>query len=78
MNKSFVDKKFNWARIIENCENFFVVASDNDLYIPLEINRELAFRLDAELHIINNGGHLNKKAGFDKFQQILDIIENFE
>ena len=75
INRAFVDKKFNWERIAENCENFFVVGSDNDEFIPESITRQLAFNLDAELHIIHNGGHLNSKAGFEKFPGILEIIE---
>ena len=53
---NFVDKKFDWDKIVENCENFFVFASDNDPYIPLEINRELNMLVDGELHVIKNGG----------------------
>jgi len=74
LNKTFVDKKFNWNRIIENCENFYVIASDNDPYIPLEVNRQMNMLVDGELHIIKNGGHLNSKAGFDKFPELLELI----
>ncbi|MBI2655878.1 serine hydrolase family protein [Candidatus Woesearchaeota archaeon] len=74
LNKSFDDKKFNWSRIIENCGHFFVIGSDNDEYISIETTRQLAVLLDAELHIIKNGGHLNKKAGFEKFPQLLELI----
>jgi len=76
LNKTFVDKRFNWNKIIENCENFYVIASDNDPYIPLELNRQLNILVDGELHIIKNGGHLNAKAGFDKFPELLEIIEH--
>ena len=74
LNKSFVGKKFDWNKIKGNCGKFFVVASDDDPYIPLEINKELAKILDAELKIIRNGGHLNKKAGYDKFQLLLEYM----
>lgn len=74
MNKTFVDKKFNWNKIIENCEKFVVVGSDNDEYIPIETTRQLAVLLDAEPHIIKNGGHLNSKAGFDEFPELLELI----
>lgn len=74
LNKSFVGKKFNWNKIIENCENFYVITSDNDPYIPLEVNRQLNILVDGELHIIKNGGHLNSKAGFDKFPFLLELI----
>lgn len=76
LNKTFVGKGFNWEKIKKNCKKFFVVASDNDPYIPLEVNKELAEILDAELIVIHNGGHLNKKAGFDNFPQLLELIKN--
>ena len=74
LNKSFVYKEFDWEKIKENCGKFFVISSDNDEYIPLETSKELANLLHAELKIIHNGGHLNKKAGFEKFPQLLDAI----
>ena len=74
LNRSFVGKDFDWKKIKKNCGRFFVVASDNDPYIPVEINKELAKFLDAELIIIHDGGHLNKKAGFDRFPKLLEEI----
>lgn len=74
LNKTFVGRKLNWSKIKQNCKKFFVITSDNDPYIPLEVNEELARILDAELKIIRNGGHLNKKAGYDKFPELLDLV----
>ena len=75
LNKTFVDKKFNWDRIIENCEIFFVIGSDNDEYIPESVTRQLAFNLDAELHLIHDGGHLNADSGYKKFPLLLELID---
>lgn len=74
LNKSFVGKKFDWSRIIENCGRFVVIGSDKDEYIPMEITRQLALLLDAELHIVHNGGHLNADAGYKRFPFLLEII----
>ena len=30
INKSFIDKQFNWKKIKSSCSRFFVFASDND------------------------------------------------
>lgn len=76
LNKTFVGKEFGWKNIKSSCGKFFVFASDNDPYLPLDINRELAKNLDAKLKIIHNGGHLNKKAGYEKFPELLDTITN--
>ncbi|MBS3114192.1 serine hydrolase family protein [Candidatus Woesearchaeota archaeon] len=77
INKTFVDKEFKWGKMKNNCNKFFVFASDNDPYIPLGITKELAKILDAKLTIIHNGGHINKKAGFDKFPMLLESILKF-
>jgi len=74
INKTFVDKEFDWDKIKNNCGKFFVIASDNDAYISLDISKVLANNLNAELKIIHNGGHLNKKAGYDKFPELLNLI----
>ena len=74
LNETFINKNFDWKKIKGNCEKFFVISSDNDPYIPLEINKELARLVNAELKIIHNGGHLNKKAGYGKFPELLDFI----
>ena len=75
LNNTFIGKKFNWNKIAENCEEFIVIGSDNDEYIPEDVTRRLAFKLDAELHIIHNGGHLNADAGYKKFPFLLQLIE---
>ena len=75
LNNTFVDKKFAWNKIAENCEEFIVIGSDNDEYIPEDVTRRLSFKLDAELHIIHNGGHLNADSGYKKFPLLLDVIE---
>ena len=74
LNKTFIDKSFNWKKIKNNCNRFFVFGSDNDEYISLDITKELAKTLDAELKIIHDGGHLNKKARFEKFPFLLETI----
>lgn len=74
LNESFVNKQFDWNKIKNNCKKFLVIASDNDEYISTEITKELAKNLNAELRIIQNGGHLNKAAGFDRFPQLLQLI----
>jgi len=74
LNKTFVDKEFNWEKIKSSCGRFFVFASDNDEYIPLEIGEELAKSLNAEFNMVHDGGHLNAKAGYDEFPLLLETI----
>ena len=42
VNKPFLEKPFEWEKIISNSERFFVICSDDDQYIPLSISEELA------------------------------------
>ena len=74
LNKTFVEKEFNWEKIKSSCGKFFVFASDNDEYIPLEIGQELSRNLGAEMNVVHDGGHLNKKAGYDDFHLLLETI----
>ncbi len=74
INKSFVDKEFNWEKIRNSCGKFFVFGSDNDQFVPLEMTKELAQNLNAELNIISGGGHLNKEAGYDEFHVLFYTI----
>ncbi|MBI2542311.1 serine hydrolase family protein [Candidatus Woesearchaeota archaeon] len=74
LNATFVGREFDWEKIKGSCGNFFVFASDNDQYIPLELTKEMAGILNAELNIIPNGGHLNSKAGFDTFPLLLECM----
>ena len=74
INKSFVGGKFDWEKIKNSCRNFFVFASDNDQYIPLDLSKELAQNLGAKLKVIHKGGHLNMQAGYSKFPDLLDCI----
>ena len=74
INKIFVGKQFNWEKIKNSCNKFFVFASDNDEYIPFEITEELTKNLNAEFIMVPDGGHLNKKAGYDTFPLLLECI----
>ena len=74
INKTFVDKQFNWEKIKANCNKFFIFNSDNDPWIPLETAQELAKNLNAEMNVVHDGGHLNKKAGYEDFPILLETI----
>lgn len=74
INRTFIGKEFNWEKIKASCSRFFVFAGDNDEYISLETSNELAKNLNAEMNIVHDGGHLNKKSGYDDFPLLLETI----
>ncbi len=76
LNKTFTTRSFDWARIKKNCKKFFVINSDNDPYVPLERGEELAKNLNAELIIVKNAGHINKKSGYTEFEFLLEKLKN--
>ena len=76
INKTFVDREFDWERIKKNCKKFIVIHADNDLYVPVEKSLELAEKLGVEPIIIPGGGHFNADAGFKEFPALLSLIEN--
>ena len=76
INKSFVDKPFDWQKIKRNCPKFFVFHSDNDPYVPLEKAEEFAKNLGVNVILVKNAGHFNEKAGYTKFELLLEKIKN--
>lgn len=75
INKSFIEKSFDWRKIKQNCPKFFVFHSDNDPYVPIEQAEKLAKNLGVDVILIKNAGHFNEKAGYSKFDLILDKIK---
>jgi len=75
INKTFVDKKFNWEKIKENCKTFYIFHSDNDPYVPLEKGKKLGEKLESEVLVIEGAGHFNKAAGYTEFPLLLEYIK---
>lgn len=74
INKTFVDREFQWWIINKNCKKFVLINSDNDPYVPLQRWIELANRLNTEVTIIKNSWHFNKDAWYNKFEYLLGEI----
>ena len=74
-DKPFIGKPFDWEKIRENCARFFVFHSEDDPLVSVENGKELAKRLDAELILFKNAGHLNEKADYTKFEKLLEKIK---
>lgn len=75
INKTFVQKEFNWQKIKENCEKFFVFFSENDPYVPVEASRKVADNINAEFIKVEGAGHFNEATGYTKFEQLLTLVE---
>lgn len=77
VNKTFIEKDFNWQKIKQNCEKFVMYHSDNDPYIPLKKAKELAEKIGIKVNVIKGAGHFNEKAGYTQFEILLKEIKKF-
>lgn len=76
INKTFIDRSFDWQTIKQNCANFYLYHSDNDPYVPISEAEKLSEKLIVASVLVKGAGHFNKKAGFDKFDLLLDNIKS--
>ncbi len=77
INKTFIDRKFDWESIKKNCKKFHIYHSDNDPYVPIRMAQEIAEKLDTVVVEIPNAGHFNKEAGYDTFEFLLEDIKTY-
>lgn len=74
VNKTFYVSDDELSNIKQLCNEIICIYGDDDPYIPQKVFSDLSAKLDAKSIIIHNGGHLNKDAGYDKFEEILKYI----
>ena len=76
-NHTITDREFDFERIKKNCGYFKMYHSPDDPYVPMDKAEKLAENLDAELEVIEEGGHLNEPSGYTEFPKLLEDIRNF-
>ena len=74
-DQPFIKEPFEWKKIKNNAQSFFVFHSDNDPYVGIENGEETAKRLGVQLIIVPNAGHFNKAAGYTSFDLLLEKIK---
>lgn len=75
--KTFTQRNFGWEQIRKNCKNFVIFHSDNDPYVKVEKADELAEHLGVKVNLVKGAGHLNKAAGYDTFDFLLEQVQAF-
>jgi len=76
LNSYFLkQKKIDFQKVRKNIQNSYVLYGDNDPYVPQKILKKLADDLKIKPQIFPQGGHLNTKAGYTKFPELLAIIK---
>lgn len=64
----------NLEDVKKYCNNIVCFYSDNDPYVPYNVEKQFADTIANKQVVIKNGGHINSESGFDKFEEILDQI----
>ncbi len=72
--RNFTEGGFDFRKIRASCKEFFVINSDNDPYVPLEIGKTLAKSLNSELIIEHGMGHINAGDGHLEYRRVLEIV----
>lgn len=73
-DNSFSGFSFDWNSIKKNAQHFVVFQSDNDPYVGLANGHQLAEILGVKLNFVLNAGHFNAKAGYLKFEKLLEEV----
>jgi hypothetical protein len=76
LNKTFVEAPFDWQKIKTSCDNAVVFHGDNDPYVSMKQAETISENLNAPLHVIKDGGHLNADAGFTEFPALLNCVDD--
>lgn len=74
-DSSFSGFIFDWKSISKNARHFMVFHSDNDPYVSLGNGEQLAKNLNVALNFVPNAGHFNTKAGYTKFELLLENLK---
>jgi len=72
---TFSDNNFDWSTIKTNSKEFIVVHGTDDPYVPLDKGVELSEKLNCDIRTIKSGGHFLEKHGYDKFEELLSILD---
>jgi len=72
VNKTmFVD---DIKKVKDLCLDIVCFYSNNDTYVPFDIEKSFSKSVANKEFVIENGGHLNAGAGFNQFKQLIDFI----
>lgn len=72
VNKSmFID---NYKDVKNYCNDIVCYYSDNDPYLPFEVEKQFADDISNKQIVISGGGHINSESGYTSFEKILEEI----
>ena len=66
----------NLADVKNYCDDIVCFYSDNDPYVSFDLEKSFADTVASQQIVIGGGGHLNSESGYDKFEELLELIGN--
>ena len=78
INKSFFLENSEIQKINKYVKKIYSFYSKNDPNLPFENQDKFAKLLGSEIYIIPDGGHFNSAAGYNKFEDLYEIIKSSE
>jgi len=75
VNSTFVDPPLSWSKVRQNCKRFYVISSDDDPYVPVELFEDFAQSVGVQREIIKGGKHLNAESGYTTFPRLVKITD---
>lgn len=75
LNRSFIDKPFNWEQISRSMGRPFCFLGEDDPYVPLSLGRKLANQLKVDPIVLKAAGHINAESGFSSFPLLLSELK---
>lgn len=77
LNSYFMaERQIDLNKIQSRAENKYVLFGDDDPYVPQADLIHLAQNLNISPMVFTKGGHLSSRFGFDKFPQLLTLVED--
>lgn len=67
----FID---NYKDVTNYCNDIVCYYSDNDPYLPFEVEKQFADDISNKQFVIFGGGHINSESGYTSFEKILEEI----
>lgn len=75
LNETFAERDFDFDKIRDSSEEFYVFHSESDPYVPLERAAELAPKINAKLELVADAGHFNTESGYTDFPELWKRLE---
>ena len=72
---SFFRTDFAFSKIKKSCKKFAIIHGDDDDVVPFNHAEVLSKKLNCQITIVHNGGHLTGHEGWTKLPQALKALE---